>query len=106
MSTCDDESYGLDVLVAGANPQGNSACLSMPVNLPLSSGSVVLESGTGSGAMSTAIMRSLSPNGHLHTIEFNESRAGKARYVIHREVCVCYSCLVIRHETPKQQTVS
>lgn len=93
MSTCDDESYGLDVLVAGANPQGNSACgpalASMPVNLPLSSGSVVLESGTGSGAMSTAIMRSLSPNGHLHTIEFNESRAGKARYVIHREVCVC-----------------
>lgn len=40
---------------------------------------MVVESGTGSGAMSTAIMRTISPHGHLYTVEFNETRAVKAR---------------------------
>ena len=40
---------------------------------------VVLESGTGSGAMSTAIMRTIAPHGRLHTYEFNGVRAQKAR---------------------------
>jgi hypothetical protein len=45
-------------------------------------GMVVLESGTGTGAMSTAIMRAISPDGHLHTVEFNESRVIGARHGI------------------------
>lgn len=38
-----------------------------------------MESGTGSGAMSTSIMRAISPTGHLHTFEFNKFRADEAR---------------------------
>jgi len=60
---------------------------------------VVLESGTGSGAMSTAIMRTIAPYGMLHTYEFNGMRAEAARVefernkishlvtVHHRDVC-------------------
>ena len=60
---------------------------------------VVLESGTGSGAMSTAIMRTIAPYGKLHTYEFNAMRADAAREefrknkidhlvtVHHRDVC-------------------
>jgi tRNA (adenine57-N1/adenine58-N1)-methyltransferase len=47
--------------------------------LGLRPGMRVLESGTGSGAMSHAILRTISPNGHLHTFEFNEARAREAR---------------------------
>ena len=39
----------------------------------------VCESGTGSGALSHAILRSIAPRGKLHTFEFNESRASKAK---------------------------
>lgn len=67
--------------------------------LGLKPGHVVCESGTGSGAMSTTIMRSIAPSGHLHTFEFNESRvdAATAEFrqngvghlctVRHRDVC-------------------
>ena len=60
---------------------------------------VVCESGTGSGAMSHALLRSISPSGMLHTYEFNRMRAEKARMeftghglghvveVHHRDVC-------------------
>lgn len=60
---------------------------------------IVCESGTGSGAMSHAIMRSIAPKGKLHTYEFNKLRVEKARkefeghglghlvQVHHRDVC-------------------
>ncbi|KAL3924444.1 MAG: hypothetical protein SGILL_001041 [Bacillariaceae sp.] len=60
---------------------------------------VVCESGTGSGALSHCIMRSIAPNGMLHTYEFNQQRAETARVefakngvthlvtVHHKDVC-------------------
>jgi len=40
---------------------------------------VVVESGTGSGAMSHALLRSIAPAGHLHTYEFSRHRCDVAR---------------------------
>eukprot|EP00536_Pseudo-nitzschia_multiseries_P010445 jgi/Psemu1/297576/fgenesh1_pm.319_\ len=60
---------------------------------------VVCESGTGSGALSHCIMRSIAPRGMLHTFEFNQQRAEEARQefasngvghiseVHHKDVC-------------------
>ena len=60
---------------------------------------IVCESGTGSGAMSHSILRSIAPKGKLHTYEFNKLRVDKARdefdghglkhlvEVHHRDVC-------------------
>lgn len=45
--------------------------------LELKPGSVVCESGTGSGSLSHAILRSIAPTGHLHTVEFHQQRAEK-----------------------------
>lgn len=45
--------------------------------LELKPGSVVCESGTGSGSLSHAILRSVAPSGHLHTVEFHQQRAEK-----------------------------
>ena len=42
----------------------------------------MLESGTGTGAMSHSLMRAVSPSGHVHTFEFNETRATLARSVV------------------------
>ena len=39
----------------------------------------VCESGTGSGALSHCIMRTIAPSGRLHTYEFNQLRAETAR---------------------------
>ena len=67
--------------------------------LNLSPNMLVCESGTGSGAMSHAILRSIAPKGKLHTYEFNKMRVEKAREefkghglghlaeVHHRDVC-------------------
>ncbi|KAJ3124055.1 tRNA (adenine-N(1)-)-methyltransferase catalytic subunit trm61 [Nowakowskiella sp. JEL0407] len=46
--------------------------------LELRPGSVVLESGTGSGSFSHSIARSIYPDGHLHTFEFHQPRAEQA----------------------------
>ncbi|KAK5886612.1 hypothetical protein CesoFtcFv8_017626 [Champsocephalus esox] len=45
--------------------------------LELKPGSVVCESGTGSGSLSHAILRTIAPTGHLHTVEFHQQRSEK-----------------------------
>ena len=47
--------------------------------LSLWDGKVVIEAGTGSGAMTTAMARCVMPRGSVRTFEFNEVRAQKAR---------------------------
>ena len=47
--------------------------------LHLKPNSIVVESGTGSGALSHALIRAIAPHGQLHTYEFNPHRAQTAR---------------------------
>jgi tRNA (adenine57-N1/adenine58-N1)-methyltransferase len=48
-------------------------------NLQLHPGCNVLESGTGSGAFSHHLLKTILPGGHLYTMEFNSDRADKAK---------------------------
>ncbi|XP_067619986.1 tRNA (adenine(58)-N(1))-methyltransferase catalytic subunit TRMT61A isoform X2 [Eurosta solidaginis] len=62
-------------------------------------GSLIVESGTGSGSLSHYFLRAIKPSGHLHTFDFHEARVQQARdefqrhglgtcvSVYHRDVC-------------------
>lgn len=49
------------------------------LHLDIKPGSVVVESGTGSGSLSHSILRSCLPHGFLHTFEINEARSEEAQ---------------------------
>ena len=49
------------------------------MQLELKPGAVVLETGTGSGSLTCALARTVLPTGHVHTFEYHEERAQRAR---------------------------
>lgn len=49
------------------------------LQLEICPGSVVLESGTGSGSLSHALIRAVKPHGHLYTFDFHQVRSTTAQ---------------------------
>lgn len=47
--------------------------------LEIKPGSIIIESGTGSGSLSHSFLRAIKPLGHLHTFDFHEQRCDIAR---------------------------
>ena len=56
----------------------NRDCAFICHQLNLKAGDVVLESGTGSGSLTTHLAQHVRPHGHVHTFEFNRDRHEKA----------------------------
>ncbi|CAD6216417.1 GSCOCG00004575001-RA-CDS [Cotesia congregata] len=68
--------------------------------LDLVPGSIVIETGTGSGSLSHSLIRTIRPHGHLHTFDFHKQRVELATAefkkhgidefvtVTHRDVCL------------------
>eukprot|EP00095_Tigriopus_kingsejongensis_P004500 snap_masked-scaffold427_size174323-processed-gene-0.1 protein:Tk04500 transcript:snap_masked-scaffold427_size174323-processed-gene-0.1-mRNA-1 annotation:"hypothetical protein DAPPUDRAFT_306325" len=69
------------------------------LQLEIKPGSVVVESGTGSGSLSHSFIRTIAPHGHLHTYDYHAARVETARAefdthhvgplvtATHRDVC-------------------
>eukprot|EP00892_Ulva_mutabilis_P007959 jgi/Ulvmu1/5535/UM023_0071.1 len=55
-----------------------SDCAQICSGLDLRSGSVVLESGTGSGSLTHSLARAVAPTGAVHTFEFHKQRCEEA----------------------------
>ena len=47
--------------------------------LDVAPGSIVVETGTGSGCMTQSLARAVQPSGHVFTFEYNSVRAQTAR---------------------------
>jgi len=79
------------------------------LQLDLYPGCVVVESGTGSGNMTTNFARAVSPNGHVHTFEYNADRASMA--VAEFEKIGLTQLITVRHgdvcgESPAEKSSS
>lgn len=69
------------------------------LQLEIQPGSIVIESGTGSGSLSHALIRTVKPHGHLYTFDFHEKRVetvseefkshGLEKYVTVKQQDVC-----------------
>jgi len=71
------------------------------MELELRPGSIVVESGTGSGSLSHAIIRTIKPTGHLYTFDFHQSRVQQAKKEFNRHfgagkyvTCACADACV------------